>query len=180
MAIWLSTTAIAKLEGVTSQTVRRWVKSGKYETKLTDGGHIRIKRKQERRILYARVSSRKQLSSIESQKEQLLMSYPDGEFEFDIASAFNFQRKSLRRILEFAIKGDSIEIVVTNRDRLARSGFGLIQWIVELSGGKIISLNDEAKTENFDTQELVGFITSFCNSYYGKRSARNKKNKNIS
>lgn len=178
--MWLSTTKVAKLEGVTTQTIRRWLKDGKYETKITDGGHFRIKYKQERRVLYARVSSRKQQSSIDKQKEQLLSKYPDSEFVFDIASAFNFQRKGLRKILELAIGGNSLTIVVTNRDRLARSGFGLIEWIISLSGGKIESLNESPKTDNFDRQELIGFITSFCNSYYGKRSARNKKDKNLS
>lgn len=177
--MWLSTTRVAKIEGVTTQTIRRWIRAGKFETKITDGGHFRIKYNQERRVLYARVSSRKQQSSIENQKKQLKEKYPDSEFVFDIASAFNFRRTALRKILESAISGDSLTIVVTNRDRLARSGFGLIEWIVSLSGGKIESLNESPKANSFDTQELIGFITSFCNSYYGKRSARNKKDKNL-
>ena len=178
--MWLSTTKIAKIEGVTTQTIRNWVEQGKYETKLTTGGHFRIKYNNKGRVLYVRVSSRKQLSSIENQKSELLKKYPDTEIVIDIASAFNFQRKGLKKILESAISGDSLEIVVTNRDRLARSGYGLIEWIVSLSGGTIISLYEDPKTSNFDTQELIGFITSFCNSYYGKRSENNKKNKNIS
>lgn len=178
--MWLSTTKVAKQEGVTTETIRRWIREGKYETKITEGGHFRIKCKQERRILYARVSSKKQQSSIEKQKEQLLSKYPDSEFIFDIASAFNFQRKGLRKILELSITGNSVEIVVTHRDRLARSGLGLIEWIVSLSGGKIISLNESSKTENFDTKGIVRFITSFCDLYYRECPENSKKDKNLS
>ena len=67
------------------------------------------------------------------------------------------------------MSGVAIHIVVTTQERLARSGFELIRWIIELSGGEIESLEESVKTETFDTKELIGFITSFCNSCYGKR-----------
>jgi len=139
--MWLSTTRVAKMEGVTTQTIRSWVKSGKYETyKITDGGHFRIKIKDERRICYVRVSSNKQKSSIKTQQEILLKKYPNSEVITDIASAFNFQRKGLKTILEQAISGDSIHLVVTSQERLAQSGFELIRWLIEFSGGRVESL----------------------------------------
>ena len=176
-----STTQLAKKYGVSSQTIRNWVKAGKLEVKeRTQGGHFRIQEKIERRFIYARVSSNKQKSSIKKQLELLSEKYPKHEPIFDIASAFNFQRKGLKTILESAMSGTSIEIVVTTQDRLARSGFGLIKWIIELHGGEIISLEKDIKTEAFDTTELIGFITSFCNSHYGKRSAKRRKDSNSS
>lgn len=174
--MWLSTTKLSKIEGVTTQTIREWAKAGKYEEyKITEGGHFRIRIKSERRICYARVSSKKQETSIETQKQILLQKYPETEFIYDIASAFNFQRKGLKTILELAMSGNAIHIVVTSQDRLARSGFELFRWIIEFSGGRIESLEESIKTEKFDTKELIGFITSFCNSYYGKRSAQRRK-----
>ena len=174
--MWLSTTKVAKIEGVTTQTIREWVKSGKYEAyKITDGGHFRIKMNMKRRVLYARVSSKKQESSIKKQKELLQEKYPNAELIIDIASAFNFERKGLKAILESAMSGTAIEVVVATQDRLARSGFGLIKWVIELHGGEIISLEEEINSEKFDTKELIGFITSFCNSHYGKRSAKRRK-----
>ena len=171
-----STTQLAKRYGVSSQTIRNWIKSGKLEIEqVTEGGHFRIKENIERRFIYARVSSRKQQSSIEKQLKLLSEKYPKHEQLIDIASAFNFERKGLKTILECAMSGTSIEVVVTTQDRLARSGFQLIKWIIELYGGKIITMDREIKTEKFDTTELIGFITSFCNSYYGKRSAERKK-----
>ena len=174
--MWLSTTRLAKLENVTTQTIRQWIKKGKYkDTKMTDGGHFRIKVENEKRICYVRVSSKKQETSIKTQQRILLERYPNSELIIDTASAFNFQRKGLKTILEQAMSGIAIHVVVTSQDRLARSGFELIRWIIELSGGRVESLEESIETEKFDTKELIGFITSFCNSYYGKRSARRRK-----
>ena len=179
--MWVSTTKLAKIEGVTTQTIRRRIESGFYEkVKQTEGGHNRVFITQQRRICYASVSSSKQKSSIDTQKHILLKRYPDAEFISDVASAFNFKRKGLQTILEFAMLGHSVHIVVASRDRLARSGFEFIKWLVELSGGRIESLDDSNNTaESFDTAELIGFITSFCNSHYGKRSAERRKSNSI-
>jgi predicted site-specific integrase-resolvase len=179
-----STTILAKKYGVTSQTIREWIKSGRLKGKVTrtKGGHFRfIEEIEERKFIYARVSSAKQKKSIDKQLELLSKKYPKYEQLFDIASAFNFQRKGLKTILESAMSGTSTKVVVTTQDRIARSGFGLIKWIIELHGGEIITLEEDSQTkEQFDTKELIGFITSFCNSYYGKRSAvRRKFDKNF-
>jgi len=175
--MWVSTEKLAKMEGVHAQTIRRKVEAGFYpKVKVTDGGHRRIFISQDKVFCYARVSSAKQQSSIDNQREILAEKYPDAEFISDIASAFNFKRKGLQTILESAVQGHSVHVVVTSKDRVARSGFELIKWIIELSGGGIEVLDQKAgPTEKFDTAELIGFITSFCNSHYGKRSAEAKK-----
>lgn len=185
--MWLSTTKLAKIEKVTTQTIRRKIENGCYEKVVkTDGGHYRIFIKNEKVISYARVSSSKQKTSLEKQKELLLEKYPNSTFINDTSSSFNFKRKGLCSILEQAMSGTSIHLVATSQDRIARSGFEIIRKIIELSGGTIELLEKNTNPkEHFDTTELIGFITSFCNSYYGKRSAnvrknsRNKKNKNI-
>jgi predicted site-specific integrase-resolvase len=179
--MWVSTTKLAKIEGVTTQTIRRKIENGHYDkVQQTDGGHYRVFITQQRRICYARVSSSKQKSSIDTQKRILLERYPDAEFISDIASAFNFNRKGLQTILESAMLGHSVHLVVTTKDRLARSGFELIKWLVELSGGRIEIMDDTTNTaESFDTAELIGFITSFCNSHYGKRSAERRNRHRI-
>jgi predicted site-specific integrase-resolvase len=185
--LWFSTTKLAKLEKVTTQTIRNKIKDGCYEKVIrTEGGHYRIFKRENKIIGYARVSSSKQKTSLIKQQEILLKKYPDATIFTDTASAFNFGRKGLCSILEQALSGTSICLVATTQDRIARSGFGFIKRIIELSGGSIITLDDKIDSkEEFNTAELISFITSFCNSYYGKQSARrknysNKKNKNIS
>ena len=67
-----------------------------------------------------------------------------------------------------------------HKDRLARSGFELIKWLIELPGGRIEILDaPDSATEAFDTQQLIGFITSLCNSHYGKRSAERRKDSGV-
>jgi excisionase family DNA binding protein len=39
---YITTTEAAQLLGVTSQTIRNWIRSGKITTELTLGGHNRI------------------------------------------------------------------------------------------------------------------------------------------
>lgn len=175
--MWLSTTQLAKKEGVTTQTIRRYIEAGRYkEVKQTPTGHYRINVPTERRtICYARVSSNKQHSSLENQIDRLRSLYPDAEIIADTASAFNFKRKGIETILESALSGTAVKLVASSQDRIARSGFELIQRLIELSGGEIELLDDEIETEDFNSTELIAFITSFCNSYYGKRSAKVRK-----
>jgi putative resolvase len=125
-------------------------------------------------------SSAKQKFSIATQKHILLELFPDAEFVSDIDSAFNFKRKGLKTILESTMLEHSVHIVVASKDRLARAGFELIKWLVELSVRRIEVLDDSNNTsEAFDTAELIGFITYPCNSHYGKRSAQRRKNKRL-
>nr|MDT0253626.1 recombinase family protein [Endozoicomonas sp.] len=123
----MSTTKLAGMESVTSQTIRRRIESGYYErVSRTSGGHYRVfiqlPRKKSRKISYARVSSVKQRSSIATQKRLLLERYPDSEFIADVASAFNFKRKGLKAILESAMLGSptllmATKVVVTTKDQ---------------------------------------------------------------
>ena len=180
--MWKSTGKIAKEHGVTNQAVQYWIKIGKYEkTRKTKGGHWRIWIENDPKIiLYARVSSSKQKSSIKTQRDLLEAKYPGGEFISDIASGFNQDRRGYKRILELALNQTPLHVVATTSDRITRSGFSLIKWIVELHGGRIELLEEKNNPEQFDTTTLIAFITSFINSHYGKRSAKRRKEKAIS
>ncbi len=175
--MWKSTGWVARHEAVTRETIHNWIKTKKYErVKRTKGGHYRIWINPDpSTILYARVSSSKQRSSIDTQRQQLTAAYPNEQFIFDIASGFNQNRRAYRAILEQAINGYPLHIVATTQDRITRTGFTLIKWIVELSGGRIELLEENCSPEQFDTTTLIAFITSFINSHYGKRSAARRK-----
>jgi predicted site-specific integrase-resolvase len=122
------------------------------------------------------VSSAKQKTSLETQEKIIKAQYPEAQIRKDIGSGFNFERKGFVSLLESCLSGNAITIVVTTQDRICRVGFPLIRWIVELYGGRVILLeeNDRA-VDQFDTATLVAFVTSFINSYHGKRSSRRKK-----
>ena len=170
--MWLSTTRLARREKVTSQTVRRWIEGGRYQRyERTPGGHYRVWIDIDPDVvLYARVSSAKQASSIETQERLLRDRYPDARIVSDVASGFNFKRRGFGALLERALCGEPVQVVATTSDRITRSGFGLIRHIFELSGGGIELLEEDDHADPFDVRELVAFITSFCNSIHGKRA----------
>ena len=181
---YVRTGFLAKKENVTTQTIRRWVKKGKYKhVEITDGGDLRIGIPFESNLIcYARVSSKKQTASLTTQIE-LIKDYAKediGEIIKDIGSGFNFKRKGFVSILDRAIRGEVLHVVVSDQDRLTRVGFDFIKWIVEHGGGTVQVVNEPKSKEGFDYENLLSFITVFCNSYYGRRSSRNKEDKNIS
>ena len=71
--MWKSVDQVGKAEGVSRQTIGRWIREGRYENiKKTEGGHYRIWVEEDHLVLlYARVSTSKQNSSLERQVEIL-------------------------------------------------------------------------------------------------------------
>ena len=174
--MWKSVGSLARLKGVSRQTILRWIRQGVFEkVERTVGGHYRVWVEREPvTFLYARVSSAKQASSIETQKAILQKAYRHGTFISDVASGFNFERRGFRTILERCLNGTPCIVVATTSDRITRTGFGLIKRIIELSGGEVRLLEEREETENFDTTALIGFITSFIASHHGKRAAKRR------
>ncbi|WP_084513954.1 recombinase family protein [Salipiger mucosus] len=168
----LSTTQLARRERVTSQTIRRWIEDERYHRyERTIGGHYRVWIDADpETVLYARVSSARQASSLDRQVQILRERYPDARIARDIASGFNFRRRGFLAILERALRGDPVRVVATTSDRITRSGLPLIRHILELSGGGVELLEEQDQADPFDVRELVAFITSFCNSVHGKRA----------
>ena len=91
--MWMTTTRLARREKVTTQTVRRWIEGGRYQRhERTPGGHYRVWVPVEPdTVLYARVSSAGQLSSLDTQERLLRSRYPDGRVVRDVGSGFNFR-----------------------------------------------------------------------------------------
>lgn len=124
-------------------------------------------------VCYARVSTVKQKSDLDRQAQYLSNLYPTAEIVRDIGSGLNFKRKGLRSLLERAMSGEQLTIIVSYRDRLARFAFELIEWIIARTGGKIVVLN---KIDTSPTSELVSdlmaIITVFSSRLHGLRSYR--------
>lgn len=175
--MWRTTGWVAKEAGVTRMAVNKWIHQGRYpKIQQTPGGHYRIWVDQKLKTIgYCRVSSAKQLSSLETQKQLISKAYSGIEIICDVGSGFNFRRRGFKALLERCLRGDPVEIVVPTADRLTRTGFQFIKWAVELHGGRITELEESDSDEKFETAQLVSFITCFIASYHGKRSNRRKK-----
>lgn len=112
---------------------------------------------------YARVYRPKQKHDLDRQCEFLRNEFPEIEILQDFGSGLNFKRKGLKTILERAMSGERLTVVITHRDRLARFGFDLIEWIIQRNGGEVLVLN-QVSTSPVDelTRDLTAIITVFA------------------
>jgi predicted site-specific integrase-resolvase len=133
-------------------------------------------------VCYTRVSSRKQLDDLERQVSFMESFYPGAEIVKDIGSGINFKRKGLRAILDRLLQGDKLTLVVAHRDRLARFGFELIQYMVEQNGGKLVVLEQTVYSPETElTADLLSILHVFSCRMHGLRkySQKIKEDKDI-
>ena len=132
------------------------------------------------KIVYARVSSKKQEPDLLRQQEALVRQFPGHELVTDIASGINFKRRGLVSILDRAMRGGVEEVVVAHRDRLCRIAFDLVEHVLRQGGVRLVVLDASASNDGeADTAELqedlLAIATVFVASNNGKRAARNRR-----
>ena len=74
------------------------------------------------RIIYCRVSSKKQSEDLNRQIKFVQKKYPKHRVITDVGSGINFKRQGLQEVLELAMQKRLKEVVVPYKDRLARIG----------------------------------------------------------
>ena len=131
-------------------------------------------------FIYTRVSSKKQLDDLSRQIKFLQLRKPEySNFRIlqDVASGINFQRKGLQTILDACLQNSVGEIIVAHKDRLARFGFELIEYIVKKAGGKITVIGNEThkSPEEELSDDLLSIIHVFSCRQMGKRKYRTTK-----
>ena len=96
--------------------------------------------------------------------------YPDAEIVKDIGSGINFERKGLRSILERAMQGTVVTLVVAYRDRLARFGSQIIEFVLQQSGGQLVVLNEVSLSPEQElTTDLLTILHVFSCRLHGLR-----------
>jgi predicted site-specific integrase-resolvase len=139
--------------------------------------------KERKKIIYARVSSKKQENELYHQISYLLSYYPNYEPVADIASGINWDRPGFKRIITLLLQGEIDEVVVAYDDRFSRFGFEFFEWLFQQYNSKLTCINKE---EGNDTDEMLGdimeILTVFTARYHGQRRYMhdNKKNKVLS
>ncbi len=166
---------------VTEETLRDWSNKGSIDYIKTKGGHRRylIKRDDGKRIIYARVSSKKQEGDLKRQIAYIKKRFPDYEVVSDIGSGLNFKRPKFKWILEQVFEGNIEEVVVSTADRFARYGTEeFFRWIFSKFGASLTICRDtKSKSGNEElADDLLAIITVFTARYHGQRSYSNKKN----
>ena len=126
--------------------------------------------------IYARVSSNKQKDDLERQIKNLQTKYPSYKVYRDICSGLKYKRKGLERLLDDTQKGIVKEIVVAHKDRLARFGTELIEWIINKAGSNlIIESQDHLTPQEELTQDLMAIVHVFSCRFNGKRRYSTKQ-----
>lgn len=179
-----------RILGVKEGILRKWADAGKIKAIKTPGG-MRLfdltsldpsfnsktnARVEMSTILYSRVSSSKQKDDLQRQKDHLRNNLPDkysqGRLDdvSDIGSGLNFKRPGLLQVLGRVKQGEVSSIVVASRDRLARFGFELIEWMCTEFGTKIVVLDTEDTTPESELgKDLMSIVQVYCCRWNGKR-----------
>jgi putative resolvase len=126
-----------------------------------------------KKIIYARVSSVGQKQDLEKQILSLQTDYPNYELIKDIGSGVNLNRKGLRKIIDYAIRGEIEEVIVMHKDRLCRFGYELIEDLIKkYSNGRIIIVKKKEVKE--PKEELVEDVLQIMNIFVAKMNGMRK------
>lgn len=185
---------------VSTPTLRRWANDGKLSFITTPGGkrlyesskvrqllepnRIEETKTDRAKIAYARVSSSHQKEDLERQVQDLKRDFPEHEIVRDVGSGLNWNRQGFKTLLERCHAGLVSEIVVRHRDRLARFGVELLEWMFKKYQVKFVVLSGEhdEETKRSDVQELsedlLSIVTVFVAKNNGRRAQENRRLRN--
>lgn len=184
---YLPSRKACQFTGLGYQTLRSYADKGQVKTYKTPSGqrmynksclenliHGFIPTQDKKKIIYCRVSSRKQLDDLERQCTSLQSQFPNHELIKDCGSGINFKRKGLETILQLSMQGKLEELVVAHKDRLCRFGYDLIQFICSQNNTRIVILDkDENKSSEQElAEDILSIITVFACKQMGKRKYR--------
>jgi predicted site-specific integrase-resolvase len=179
--------------GISSATLRLWAEDGRLEHIRMPGGKriysvtgvtsllgqrtTTTTNTDKYGIIYARVSTSKQHGDLERQISDLKEAYPGYQLIQDIGSGVNFKRHGLQTLLERVLSGMVKEVVIMHRDRLARIGYELLEFVCSKAGTRIVVHGeDEGAYDEHDlADDLLAVTTLFVASHNGRRAAANRK-----
>jgi len=169
---------------VSEKTLRNWDKSGLIKTIRTPAGHRRYDlesvvgmqpSRNRSTILYCRVSSAKQRDDLNRQADYLQSLFTSGIVYQEIGSGLNYKRKILLSVLEQVLSGDVEQVVVSYKDRLARFGVELIEWLLGKFDCQLVVLNRaDLSPEREMVEDILAVIHVFSCRLYGLRKYKNQ------
>ena len=174
--MYIKSKEACKRLGICANTLRKMADDGKIVT-IRISGQRRydvdgyLSKTKLSTVCYCRVSSYKQRDELDRQVEFMRGKYPSAEIIKDIGSGLNYKRKGLKTILERAMRGDSIKLVVAHRDRLARFGIDLVRLVIEKNGGELVVLNEDSLSPEQElTKDLLNILRVFSCRMRGLRN----------
>ncbi len=189
---WYSSKKIRNILQISSQCLYEMKKAGRIETKqISDKKYLYklpdkfiINSDEPKIAIYCRVSTPKQKKDLDNQIKYLRQyivangNKVDENLIFsDIASGMNENRKGLNEMISQIISGQITKVIISNKDRLTRFGYGYLKNLFDRYNCEIIEVNlTEDKTfEQELTDDLIAIIHHFSMKFYGKRKNKLKK-----
>jgi predicted site-specific integrase-resolvase len=179
---------------VSPQTLRRWEKQKKIPpAHRTEGGQRRYaidqlksfdscdKTTERPTVAYARVCSHDQKEDLQRQVHMLEMYCSAKGWSFfvtkDLGSGMNYNKRSLKQLLDQIMNGQIGRLVITHKDRLLRFGAELVFSLCAVKNVEVVIINqgDESSFEEELAKDVLEIITVFSARLYGSRSHKNKQ-----
>ena len=175
-SIGIKLSEYARQVGVTYKTAYQWWKAGQLDAYQLPTGTIIVREPQTAATgaaLYARVSSAEQKADVTRQLQRLrdyaaARGYQVVEEVTEIASGLNDERPKLKKLLTDTRVG---VLVIENRDRLTRFGYGYITTLLEHQGRRVEAIFPTDTGDDL-VDDFVAVITSMAARIYGRRNAK--------
>ena len=188
---WYSSKKIRQILQVSSQCLYQMRITGRIKTKqISDKKYLYklpekfISNTEPKIAIYARVSTPKQKKDLDNQINYLRQyivsngNIVDNSLIFsDIASGINESRKGLNDLITEIISGTVNKVIISNRDRLTRFGYGYLKSLFDRYNCEIIEVNltEDKSFEQELADDLISIIHHFSMKFYGKRKNKLKK-----
>ena len=183
---------VLKLLKVTRPTLCRYVKEGKIRaikinrTKLDYNEEDVFKlagvENRAKGVIYARVSTNKQKSSLQNQIDTLLQYANSNGVQVDkiykdVASGLNFDRGEFQSLLSDVIQYKVKTVFITNKDRFSRISFNMWKELFSYFSCEIVVLNDIKEINDSEEKEIFEDIISMLHCFAMRMYSNPRKNK---
>lgn len=183
----------AELLGVSVKTLQRWdrediLKANRTPTDrryYTYDQYLQFKGIQTENdirdiVIYARVSTRNQRDDLQNQVG-FLRQFCNAKGMIvnqcieDFGSGLNYNRKKWNKLLDEVMENKIKTIVISNKDRFIRFGYGWFEKFCEKFNTKIIIVNNETLSPDEElVQDIISILHVFSCRLYGLRKYKNQ------
>ena len=133
-------------------------------------------------VIYARVSTPKQKSSLQNQIDTLLQYANSNGIQIDkiykdVASGLNFDRGEFQSLLSDVIQYKVKTVFITNKDRFSRISFNMWKELFSYFNCEIVVLNDIKEINDSEEKEIFEDIISMLHCFAMRMYSKRRKNK---